>query len=250
MLEEKRSDIELEVILPAHNESESIAGTVEEIYREISKLARMRFIISEDGSNDGTADIVRSLAERFPIKLITGPERKGYSRAVVDGFRAIEAPYALCLDADGQCDPGDFAKFWPNRGAADVLIGWRVRRQDTAVRKLLSRAFKLYYRSLFGVKIHDPSCPYVLIPGRIVRELTPQLGVLLQGFWWEFVARVWSRGYSIKEIPIAHRPRAAGQTQVYHFRRMPAIGWSHATGLLKVRSQSRAQRGRRATGGG
>jgi hypothetical protein len=146
----------------------------------------------------------------------------------------LEAPYVLCLDSDGQCDPADFAEFWARQGRADVLIGWRVDRQDARLRKLLSGTFKLYYRALFGIPIHDPSCPFVLASRNIVKQLIPQLGVLSQGFWWEFVARVCSQGYSIEELPITHRPRAAGQTQVYRLRKLPGIGWTHATGLLQI----------------
>ncbi len=227
-------NVELEVLLPVYNEAESIKHTLDEIYQTISQVVNVRFIISEDGSSDGTPQVLEDLATQYPIKLITGPERKGYSRAVIDGLQMLEAPYVLCLDSDGQCDPADFAKFWANRGRADVLIGWRVNRQDPRLRKLLSGTYKLYYRALFGIPIHDPSCPFVLAPKRVVKQLIPQLGILSQGFWWEFVARVWSNDYSIEELPITHRLRAAGQTQVYRLRKLPRIGWTHITGLMQI----------------
>ena len=227
-------NVELEVLLPVHNEAESIECTLDEIYQAISPMANMRFIISEDGSSDGTPQILEDLATRYPMRLITGPQRKGYSRAVIDGLQMLEAPYVLCLDSDGQCDPADFAEFWSRRERTDVLIGWRVDRQDARLRKLLSGTFKMYYRALFGIPIHDPSCPFVLAPRHVVKQLISQLGVLSQGFWWEFVARVWSHGYSIEELPITHRLRAAGQTQVYRLRKLPGIGWTHTTGLLQI----------------
>ena len=234
MVSTELHSVELEVLLPVHNEAESIEHTLDEIYQVISGLASMRFIISEDGSSDGTPQILEALVTRYPMKLISSPERKGYSRAVTDGLKILEAPYVLCLDSDGQCDPADFAEFWSKRERANVLIGWRVDRQDTSLRKLLSGTFKLYYRALFGIPIHDPSCPFVLAPKDIVKRLIPQLGVLSQGFWWEFVARVWSHGYSIEEIPVTHRLRAAGQTQVYRLRKLPGIGWTHVTGLMQI----------------
>ncbi len=226
--------VELEVLLPVHNEVECIGAIINEIYESISPVATMRFIVSEDGSTDGTPQLLAELATRYPMTLITGPERKGYSRAVIDGLKVLEAPYVLCLDSDGQCDPADFARFWSKRNDADVLIGWRVNRQDVRLRKLLSGTFKLYYKSLFNISIHDPSCPFVLAPERIVKQLVPELGVLSQGFWWEFVARVWSHGYSITEMPVTHRLRVAGQTQVYRLRKLPGIGWTHVRGLRLI----------------
>ncbi len=227
-------DLELDVLLPVHNEAETIARTVEEIYQVVSRVAKMRFIVSEDGSSDGTPGVLKELAANYPMQLITGATRKGYSRAVIDGFHLIEAPYVLCLDSDGQCDPRDFAKFWSQRNTADVLIGWRVNRQDTTLRKGLSGLFKVFYKLLFPVPVHDPSCPFILVPNTVVKVVLPRLGVLSVGFWWEFVARVRAAGHSIAEIPVNHRPRAAGKTQVYRYRKMLGIGWSHATGLVRI----------------
>ncbi len=226
--------IELEVLLPVHNEAASIASTLAEIYQTISPLAKMRFILSEDGSTDGTPQVLRELALRYPMKLISDQARKGYSRAVLESFQVVEAPFVLCLDADGQCNPADFIPFWSARAEAEVLIGWRVHRQDVCWRRWLSGLFKAYYRALFGIAIHDPSCPFVLASGQVIKDLAPQLGVLSQGFWWEFIARCWARGHSLKELPVSHRRRAAGQTQVYRLRTLPAIGWSHVTGLMRI----------------
>ncbi len=225
---------ELEILLPVHNESASIALTVDEIYESISPLASIGFIISEDGSSDGTPEILRELAEKYPMKLITSTARKGYATAIVDGLRLLEAPYVLCVDSDGQCDPADFARFWPRRGAARVLIGWRVNRRDTTLRKVLSGGYKRLFKLLFPVAIHDPSCPFVLAPKAIVDDLSGRLGILTHGLWWEFVGRVSSRGYPIVEIPIKHRARTAGATQIFTLQRLPGIAWTHTRGLLRV----------------
>src|SRR5215211_6491819 len=230
---------EVEIVLPIHNEAERIEETIEEIFRTISPIAEMSFIFSVDGSSDGTPEVLKQLQADFPAKLISGPERKGYSRAVLDGLRMAEAPYALCLDSDGQCDPADFAKFWTARESADVLIGWRVHRQDTPLRKALSAAFKRLHRVLFGVHLSDPSCPFVLARREVFGELLPDLGVLSQGFWWEFVARASASGKSIVELPVAHRRRVAGETRVYRLSKIPGIGWSHAIGLLRIWMQYR-----------
>ena len=122
-------------------------------------------------------------------------------------MQALEAPYLLCLDSDGQCDPKDFWKLWDARNDADVVMGWRVDRADTRLRRSLSRFFYLLYQAVFRVPVHDPSCPYVLARKEVIKRLMPELGAMQQGFWWEFVARTHRRGYSIKELPIHHRLR-------------------------------------------
>lgn len=230
---------ELEILLPVHNEAGSIEATVREIYEELSPQVVLRFLICEDGSKDDTKAILRRLSESLPIKLIFSEERKGYSRAVMDGMKLLEAPYLLCLDSDGQCDPGDFGHFWKVRTESDVVLGRRMNRADALLRKVLSRTFYYIYRFFYGIPVQDPSCPYVLVRKDVVDVLVGELGAMQQGFWWEFVARVHRHGFSIRELPVHHRARTFGTTQVYKLHKLPGIGWRHFFALWKIWLQTR-----------
>ncbi len=234
------ADVVLEIVLPVHNEGESIAATVREIYSCVASSVPCRFIICEDGSRDSTVPVLQSLAAQFPMKLLTSEARKGYSRAVMDGIAQLEARYVLCLDSDGQCDPADFPRLWSARNQADVVIGWRVRRADGLMRRIFSRGFRLLYRRLTGVGVHDPSCPFVLTTREAALNVLPRLGEMPQGFWWEFIARVHAEGLKLAEIPVNHRRRTAGVTQVYGWRRLPGIGWTHLRALFRIARQSGA----------
>ncbi|SPE32283.1 putative Dolichol-phosphate mannosyltransferase [Candidatus Sulfotelmatomonas gaucii] len=230
---------ELEILLPVHNEADSIEVTIREWYSELPQDIRFCFIICEDGSRDGTKAILRGLSAEIPMRLNMSDERKGYSQAVREGMMMLEAEWLLCIDADGQCDPKDFERFWKARNAADVVLGWRVDRQDTLARKSMSRLFYLIYQAVFSVPVHDPSCPYVLFSKRVAYNLASELREMKQGFWWEFVARVHRRGYSIEEIPVRHRRRAAGRTQVYLVKKMPGIFFRHLVAISKIWLQTR-----------
>jgi len=230
---------ELQILLPIHNEGESIAATVREIYEAISPVARLEFLLCEDGSRDNTKEVLRGLAQEFPVKLLLSNERKGYSRAVRDGMMEMDAPFLVCLDSDGQCDPGDFREFWANRNAADVLIGWRVRRADTLLRKIMSKTFRFIWKAFYRAPIHDPSCPFVLARKEVVQAVAGKMGAMREGFWWEFSARVSRLGYSIREFPVNHRSRAAGVTQVYHLRKLPDIGYRHFMALFRIFNETR-----------
>jgi glycosyltransferase involved in cell wall biosynthesis len=230
-----KKPIDLQVILPVHNEADSIEKTIREIYREISSKVVMEFIVCEDGSVDNTKAILNQLSTEFPIKLIMSNERKGYSKAVKDGMKAMDARYLLCLDSDGQCDPHDFWKFWDSRDQYDVLIGWRTKRADPGLRKILSRFFYLVYKLFFNVPSHDPSCPFVLARKDVIESLADEMERMQQGFWWEFTARAYLHGFKIKEI----RLRFAGKTQVYHLKKMPGIGLRHFLALFQIRFQTK-----------
>ncbi len=230
---------EVEILLPVHNEGDSIEAVLREIYAEISPRVSMQFIICEDGSVDNTKEVLGRLGREMPIKLLAADERKGYSRAVRDGMRGLTAPYLLCLDSDGQCDPKDFCRLWERRGDSDAVVGWRVHRADTPLRRVLSRTFRLFYQGLFAVPVHDPSCPFVLARQEVVARLVGELGQMQEGFWWEFVARLHRRGFSIQEVPVNHRPRASGTTQVYTLRKMPGIFCRHFLAIFKIWFQTR-----------
>lgn len=151
----------------------------------------------------------------------------------------MDAPYLLCLDSDGQCDPHDFWKFWERRDQSDLLIGWRIKRADPGLRRILSRVFYVVYKLFFNVPVHDPSCPFVLARKQVIEILAVEIERMQQGFWWEFTARAYLHGFKIKEIPVNHRVRFAGKTQVYHLKKMPGIGLRHFLALFQIRFQTK-----------
>ncbi len=230
----------LEILLPVHNEAGGIRDTIREIHEVIHPQAPFQFLICEDGSTDGTPAILADLAQTLPIRLLPGIQRRGYSQAVLAGMRALTSPYLLCLDADGQCDPADFGRFWEQRDRADILIGSRVHRADSALRKVLSRLFYHIYQLFFHTPADDPSCPFLLVRKQVVDRLLPELGVMQQGIWWEFLARAHRRGFSIRQLSVHHRRRRSGQTRIYQLRRLPGIGYRQLAALFTIWRETRA----------
>jgi glycosyltransferase involved in cell wall biosynthesis len=227
----------IEVVLAAHNEAASIGGTLREFYEVTSAQGfRISFRVTEDGSSDGTPDVVRSLAQELPVALLTAPERKGYSRAVIDGLKSTTAEVVGFIDGDGQCDPHDLVTLAAAFDDADLVLGFRNPRADPWFRKAMSRAFGLLFKRMFPVRLRDPSCPYLLIrKDALTKVLRGAPGILPQGFWWEFNARANAAGLRVREVPVHHRVRSAGQTQVYRPNKMPKIVGDHVSGLWKLR---------------
>lgn len=106
----------------------------------------------------------------------------------------------------------------------------------------MSRGFYLPYRVLTGVTLHDPSCPLVLTRREVAASLLPRLGEMTEGFWWEFNARVRAMGLSQLELPINHRERTAGATQVYRPGSLARIAVRHLLALPRIRAGSRTRR--------
>jgi hypothetical protein len=151
----------------------------------------------------------------------------------------LEAEYLLCLDSDGQCDPADFWAFWEARQGYDLVLGWRVSRADTLLRRTFSRFFYSIYQTVLRTPVHDPSCPFVLVRKPVAKDIVNKLGTMREGFWWEFVARLHRGGYKIKELPVHHRLRVAGVTQVYKWEKMPGIFLRHVAGIFRIWAETR-----------
>lgn len=235
----------IDIVLPVHNEAESIGSTLEEFHRVVAVENKIpiRFIVCEDGSRDNTVEVLETLSQHLPVLLLTDKVRKGYSRAVIDGFKASSSELVGFIDSDGQCDPADFRTFVDQHksGNYDLVFGYRNPRHDHKVRILMSNLFGLVYRSIFSIPLRDPSCPFLLVRQDALREiLRGNLGILKQGFWWEFIARCVAAGLRIKEIPVKHRARSAGQTQVYLPTKVPRIAFEHLKGLFKLKRELKA----------
>lgn len=224
----------LDLVMPVHNEGASIGATLMEWYEELSPRIDLRFIICEDGSKDNTKEVLRSLEGRLPMLLDMVEGRRGYGGAMCAGLRASTTPYVLTSDSDGQIDPKDFWTVWEKRDEADMVVGWRVDRADSPVRKLMSRTFRMYHRTLFGTRLHDPSCNVMLMKRQVVDAVVPKIGLMSEGFQWEFVARAMKADIKTVEVPLNHRNRASGTTVVYRPSRIPGIAWRNGVGLLKI----------------
>src|SRR6267378_1122332 len=104
----------LTVLMPAHNEANSIEQVIREYRHQIVGPTGADFLVCEDGSTDGTDRILRALAARDEIRLLSDRGRKGYGGAIRDALRTIGSKWTFFADSDGQYDPRDFWKLWPH----------------------------------------------------------------------------------------------------------------------------------------
>jgi glycosyltransferase involved in cell wall biosynthesis len=230
------ASIDLTVILPVHNEAESIQKVVEEWLPYLDSLGiSFEVLICEDGSTDGTQEILRQLAARHPqVRQDSVDYRRGYGPAVIDGYAKARGRYALASDSDGQINPRVLSEFWQLRNSYDAVMGVRTPRRDPLSRKIYSRLFYSYHQLLFATKLRDPSCPFVLIETAKARRMIGLLNYMREGFWWGFVAACKKRGLSICEIEVEHRERFAGTTRVYLLRKLPQIVLRNGIGLFRL----------------
>jgi glycosyltransferase involved in cell wall biosynthesis len=240
----------VELVLPVHNEADTIEGVLEGFYEHALRAGGidLRFIVSEDGSRDHTADVVRKVAERLPITLISTPHRKGYSQAVIDGLLASTAPVVACCDSDGQYDPADLVALVDRLTGHDAVWGYRNPRHDPLARAVMSRSFRFAWDHIHHRQFIDPSCPFVCFTHAAVDRMLgdgAHVPLMPEGLWWEMSARAAGVDLNVVEHPVHHLTRPGGGTQVYKPQRLPSIATDNLAGLWLLRSDLAYQRSRR-----
>tara|TARA_B100001063_G_C16643174_1_gene491923 strand:- start:160 stop:858 length:699 start_codon:yes stop_codon:yes gene_type:complete len=225
----------LQILMPVYNEALSIENTLKEIHDTLNGKIDFEFIISEDGSTDGTKEILKKLENTYPMILISDDSRKYYSKAVIDGIKKADGNYLLIKDSDGQCDPKDILNFWSVKENSDLVNGYRYPRYDFAYRRFISKIFYYLYKILFNVPLRDPSFAYVFMNKKVYSSLNNFEPLMPDGFFWEFNARAKSLNFSFNEIKINHRKRSSGDTKIYTLKNLPRIAFTNGIGLLKLR---------------
>ena len=226
----------LSIILPVFNEVKSLEHVISSWSKYlIEKKITHEFVICEDGSTDGTKELIRKLEKIYIISNQSSKDRRGYGKGVISGIIAAKYEFILCIDSDGQCMPDSFDEFFRDRNIADILIGNRKPRMDPKIRIIYSKLFKLIHDYLFNSKIQDPSCPYVLARKDIYKKLINKLSFMREGFWWGFVGAAKMYKLKFHQINIIHYERYDGSTVVYKFSKMPMIIFRNILGLIKLK---------------
>jgi glycosyltransferase involved in cell wall biosynthesis len=233
------------VLMPVYNEAETIEGTVNAFYDVIGSKMPVELVISEDGSDDNTREVIEKISEKIPLKAMLCPSRKGYANGIKDGLKLVEAEYVLITDSDGQHDPSDFWKLWELREKYDIISGWRKKRADAFHRKAMSKIFQMMVRRAFNLpKLMDITAPFKLMRTKVAREVASECQYMNESFWSEFVVRAYAKGFSIKEVPINHKNRADNSsTRVYKPWKIPKIACNQLTALLKLRANLKGRTG-------
>ena len=207
-----KNPLSLSVVLPAYNEAKNIKRTVTEAvsYAERS-FNDYEVIVVNDGSTDGTGEIVEELTLADPkIILVNHAKNSGYGAALRSGFDRASLDYLFLMDSDGQFDISDIERFLPFINTFDIIVGYREKRADPAIRSLNTWLYHLYVELLFGLRMRDMDCAFKMFTRRAYEAVKPiKSGGAL--FSAELIIKWKRKGFSIKEVPVRHFPRKFGR---------------------------------------
>jgi glycosyltransferase involved in cell wall biosynthesis len=202
----------LSVFLPMYNERENIADAVIKLVPALSRLTvDTEIVVVDDGSTDGSSDVMRSLAARYPgVRVVVHPVNLGYGAALASGFSAATKDRIFYTDSDLPIDYADIARAWDimETGGVDAVIGYRLNREPALKRKLYTVVYNFLVRRLFGVRVRDVNFSFKMVT-REVRDslrLTARSG-FIDG---QLLHQLTRNGFRIREVGVRYVVRERG----------------------------------------
>ncbi len=212
------------IIIPTFNESENI----EKLLRNVFSLQRtFSVLVVDDGSPDGTAEIVERLIPEYPqyLNLLKRSEKLGLGRAYIAGFEwALKRDYSLIfeMDADFSHNPNDLIRLYNccTREGYDMAIGSRYITGVNVVnwpmsRVLLSWGASKYVQWVTGMNIKDTTAGFVCYRREVLEGLDlSRIRFVGYAFQIEMKYKAFLKGFKIKEIPVIFTDRTRGTSKM------------------------------------
>jgi dolichol-phosphate mannosyltransferase len=215
--------LEKVVIIPTYNEKENIAAIIAAV---IDLANDFHILIIDDGSPDGTANIVKSLFPKYPGQLFIEERRGklGLGTAYIHGFKwALQRGYRFIfeMDADFSHNPTDLNRLHSACVAgADMAIGSRYVRNGAvenwpANRIALSKGASLYTRIITWMPIKDPTAGFVCYKKEVLETINLD-AITFTGYAFQIEMKfaAWKLGFKIEEVPITFKDRKLGASKM------------------------------------
>jgi hypothetical protein len=202
----------LSFVIPLKDER----ATIDDLYRRIEQAVAPRHqafevIFVDDGSEDDSWSVIRSLVESGPgkVRALRFRRNLGKAAALAAGFRAARGEVVFTLDADLQDDPQEIGRFLDKLAEGyDIVSGWKRVRHDPWHKVLPSRVFNLMLSAVSRTHLHDHNCGFKCYSAKVVKELR------LYGEMHRMIPALSTmRGFRSTEIEVAHHPRKFGRSK-------------------------------------
>ena len=206
--------MDLSIIIPFYNEAESLPELVRWIREVLSKEGlSYEILMIDDGSKDGSWDVVRGLSAEFPeIRGLSFRRNYGKSAALYEGFAMAEGDVVFTMDADLQDSPEEIPEMYRmiKEDGYDLVSGWKKHRKDNALTKNLpSKLYNWTARKVTGVKLHDMNCGLKAYRKAVVKDIEVY-GEMHR--YIPYLAK--NEGYTkIGEKPVHHQKRKYGKSK-------------------------------------
>lgn len=209
-----RAPVSLSVVVPFYNEVDCAQPLASEIVLTMQSLDRTwELILVNDGSTDDTDRVLRSFAASHPnCRVLTLRRNSGQAAALHVGMRAATGRVIVTMDGDGQNVPADIPRLLTAIEAADMVVGIRQNRQDSVVRRRISRLANAVRSRILRDGVCDSGCALKAFRREVVDALIP-----IRTLYSFMPAMAAASGFEVVQIPVRHRARQGGRSN-YNLR--------------------------------
>jgi glycosyltransferase involved in cell wall biosynthesis len=205
--------IQVSIVIPVYNEEESLPELTSWI-KEVMEREGLRYelILVDDGSNDGSWQVIQEICEKEKqVKAVGFFRNYGKSAALDMGFSRARGKVVITLDADLQDSPEEIPALYAmiQEEGYHIVSGWKKKRKDPLTKTLPSRFFNFITRLLSGIHLHDFNCGLKAYQLRVVKNLH------IYGEMHRYIPLIakWNGFGKIGEKVVTHQPRKYGTTK-------------------------------------
>jgi dolichol-phosphate mannosyltransferase len=211
------------IIIPTYNEKENI----EKIIRKTFTVTDSDILVIDDGSPDGTADIVKKVMEEFPNRLFIEERsgKLGLGTAYIHGFKwalARNYDYVFEMDADFSHNPEDIERLYAGilEQNADVAVGSRYCQGVNVLNWPMSRLLMSYYGSMYvrivlGIPVKDTTAGFMCYSTKVLKTIDfSKIKHIGYRFQIEMKFNAYKLGFKIIEVPIIFKDRTLGTSKM------------------------------------
>ncbi len=201
----------ISIVIPLYNEEENVMELHRRLTDVLGSLGKgYEIIYVDDGSIDGTPDILEEISEGNNSVLVLSLRRNfGQTAAFAAGFDFARGDVIITMDGDLQNDPADIPRLLEEIDSCDLVSGWRKDRRDPFLsRRLPSMIANWLISKVTGVKLHDYGCSLKAYRREVIKNLK------LYGEMHRFIPAVASwYGVRVTEVETTHHPRLHGKSK-------------------------------------
>ena len=197
------------VVIPFFNENDNVISLLNELLAVERQLnAAWEFILINDCGSDGTPAILQEWAAgRGNCILLNMPGNQGQAASLFAGLQKVSAPLVITMDGDGQNVPADIPKLLSKISSADMVVGIRADRNDTWLRRTMSKSANRIRGRLLSDNMSDSGCALKVFHRRVIPALLP-----MRTLYSFMPAMVVAAGFTVSQVVVQHRARNFGKS--------------------------------------
>jgi glycosyltransferase involved in cell wall biosynthesis len=201
--------VDLSLVAPVFDEAENVDRLHARVVEVFGAQTNWELILVDDGSRDRSPELIRALTKKDPrVVGVYFARNRGQTAATAAGIHLARGKLIATLDADLQNDPGDLPAMIALMDGHDAVVGWRMKRRDTFVRRASSKIANRVRNWISKDTIRDTGCSL-----KVFRADAIQAIPLFEGMHRFLPTLMRYHGFSVIEHGVGHHPRTAGTSK-------------------------------------